>query len=371
MRVAATASSRRRIVAATRRRETSATATEALDDSRIPPARARSRAARNWRRQRARNASRRWSAPAGSNRAGTCAAASRCAKRTAPTPTCAPGSTASSALSEPAGGSPRRARAPPSRSSSTSCSASRRRSWSFRRRTTALRRPFCNSTSASRLSQASAASGNAAPRATMSAAVNVGRMSGASSAARSLGIDRRPDLEARAPGHAASRTRRGNWRRCRSRRRAGVQVDVAVAVEVDRVAVEARRHELGHAERAGVAAAPGERIDALALAEHEPVLELVAEEGAAVLAPAREVERQRRQRVDDAEVAHLPAEDRLDADDADDDLGRQRRRSPRPAPASARCRARRRCRRGSAPARRSGRDTRVQFFAVPATGGMM
>ena len=97
---------------------------------------------------------------------------------------------------------------------------------------------------------------------------------------------------------------------------------MAVAVEVDRVAIEARRHELHHAERAGVAAAPGERIDALALAQHEPVLELVAEEVAAVLAPAREVERQRRQRVDDAKVAHLPAEDRLDADDADDDLGR-------------------------------------------------
>ena len=97
---------------------------------------------------------------------------------------------------------------------------------------------------------------------------------------------------------------------------------MAVAVEVDRVLVEARRHELRHAERAGVAAAPGERIDAFALAEDEPALELVLEEGAAVAPAGREVEGEGRKRIDDAKVAHLLAVDRFDADDADDDLGR-------------------------------------------------
>ena len=101
-----------------------------------------------------------------------------------------------------------------------------------------------------------------------------------------------------------------------------LQVDMAVAVEVDRVLVEARRHELRHADGAGVAAGPGERLDAFALAEHEPALELVLEEVAAVAAAGRKVEGERRQRIDDAKVAHLAAIDRLDADDADDDLRR-------------------------------------------------
>jgi hypothetical protein len=62
-----------------------------------------------------------------------------------------------------------------------------------------------------------------------------------------------------------------------------VQVDVAVAVEVDRITVEARRHELRHADRAGIAAAPGERVDAFVPAEDEPALELV--DRAVLLAP--------------------------------------------------------------------------------------
>ena len=97
---------------------------------------------------------------------------------------------------------------------------------------------------------------------------------------------------------------------------------MAVAVEVDRVLVEARRHELRHAQGAGIAAAPGERVDPFAVAQHEPVLQLVAEELAAVLAPGRKVEGKGGERVDDPEVAHLPPVDGLDADDPDDDLRR-------------------------------------------------
>ena len=111
------------IVAATRRRETSATATEALDDSRIPPARARSR------RHEAGAVNER-----GTHRDAGRPRLVRIELGPAPRPRGARRErrrrrlahldrAASSALSEPAGGLPRRARSPPSRSSSTSCSA--------------------------------------------------------------------------------------------------------------------------------------------------------------------------------------------------------------------------------------------------------
>ena len=71
-----------------------------------------------------------------------------------------------------------------------------------------------------------------------------------------------------------------------------------------------------------VTAAPGQRVDAFALAENEPLLELVLEEIAAVLAALGEIEGQGGQRIDDPEVAHLLAVDRFDADDGDHDLRR-------------------------------------------------
>ena len=101
-----------------------------------------------------------------------------------------------------------------------------------------------------------------------------------------------------------------------------VQVDVLVAVEVHRMCQDARGHELRHADGAGVAAVPRERIHAFLLAQQKIVLQLAAKEAAAVAAAAGKVEAQRGQRIDGAEAAHLLAVDRLDADDADDHLRR-------------------------------------------------
>src|SRR5258706_5220866 len=85
---------------------------------------------------------------------------------------------------------------------------------------------------------------------------------------------------------------------------------------------DARRHELRHADRAGIAAAPDERIDAFLIREDEQALQLVAKEPAAVAAAAREVEGERRQRIERAKGPRLLAVEGLDAHDADDDLRR-------------------------------------------------
>ena len=86
--------------------------------------------------------------------------------------------------------------------------------------------------------------------------------------------------------------------------------------------IDARRHELRQADRAGIAALHRQRVQALLVAQHEELFELIAKERAAIAPAGGEVEGQRRERVDDAERPHVLAVQRLDADDADDDFRR-------------------------------------------------
>ncbi len=96
------------------------------------------------------------------------------------------------------------------------------------------------------------------------------------------------------------------------------QVGVAVAVEVYRVALEAGGHELAVAHGAGVGALGFGGIHPLVAGHHQEGFQLAGEE----LGPARVVERQGRQRIQDAGLAHHPAPAGLHAYDADDDLRR-------------------------------------------------
>ena len=107
--------------------------------------------------------------------------------------------------------------------------------------------------------------------------------------------------------------------------RAAEQVDAVVAVEVHRPLHPAAGHELAHAHGTRVAAAQRERVRARTVREAQELLQLAAEVLGACLRAGvgcGEVEAQRGQGVDHAEVAHLLAVDGLHADDADDDFGR-------------------------------------------------
>ena len=99
------------------------------------------------------------------------------------------------------------------------------------------------------------------------------------------------------------------------------QVDASVLVEIHRQAPQVARHELRHADGAGKTAAHLLRVEPPLLAQQQELLELVAEERRAVAPTAGKVEGEGGERIDDAEVAHLPSVDRLHADDPDDDLG--------------------------------------------------
>ena len=100
--------------------------------------------------------------------------------------------------------------------------------------------------------------------------------------------------------------------------RAVDQVHMAVAIEVDREAPPAARHELAPAHRAGVRALHRHRIQAVLARQDQELAQLLAEEGAAVARAGRQrrgvVEAQRRQRVQHAEAAHDPAVEGLHAD---------------------------------------------------------
>jgi hypothetical protein len=97
------------------------------------------------------------------------------------------------------------------------------------------------------------------------------------------------------------------------------QVDPAVAVTVDRVLRDARRHELPHAHGPGVGADElVELIGEFGPAQQEQLLQLGAEERLA----RRIVERERGERVERLVLADVAAVERLDAHDRDDDLGR-------------------------------------------------
>src|SRR5690606_13052066 len=98
-------------------------------------------------------------------------------------------------------------------------------------------------------------------------------------------------------------------------RRAG-QVDPAVAVEVDGVVADAARHELRQADRSGIGAAHGQRIDAGVAREDEELFQFAPEE----VAPPGKVEGERRERSGDREAPGMLPIDGLDPDDADDDL---------------------------------------------------
>jgi hypothetical protein len=102
------------------------------------------------------------------------------------------------------------------------------------------------------------------------------------------------------------------------------QVDLAAAVEVHRVFHQAAGHELRHADGAGKRALQRQRIDAVLAREQQRRFQLAAEEGHA-LAPLRRFrigEGQRGQRVEHAEAAGVAAVHGFDADDADQDFGR-------------------------------------------------
>src|SRR5262245_23313128 len=100
--------------------------------------------------------------------------------------------------------------------------------------------------------------------------------------------------------------------------RARAEVAASVAVEVDREAADAPRHELRDADRARVRAAEARRIGARLARVEQERLELGAEE----LGAARVVECERGERVEHAEGAGLATVLGLDADDGHDDLGR-------------------------------------------------
>mmetsp|Transcript_41232 Transcript_41232/g.96507 ORF Transcript_41232/g.96507 Transcript_41232/m.96507 type:complete len:418 (+) Transcript_41232:404-1657(+) len=108
-------------------------------------------------------------------------------------------------------------------------------------------------------------------------------------------------------------------------RRAGEQVDAAVAIKVHRVLAPAAGHELRQAQRAGIAAAHLGGVQPVVAAEPQELGQLAPEKGLA-LGGARvlggEVEGQRGQRVQHLEAAGDAAIKGLDAEDADDDLGR-------------------------------------------------
>ena len=107
--------------------------------------------------------------------------------------------------------------------------------------------------------------------------------------------------------------------------RAAEQVDAVVAIEVHGPLHPAAGHELAHAHGARVAAAQRERVRSGAVREAQELLQLAAEVLGACLRAGvgcGEVEAQRGQGVDHAEIAHLLAVDGLHADDADDDFGR-------------------------------------------------
>ena len=106
--------------------------------------------------------------------------------------------------------------------------------------------------------------------------------------------------------------------------RAVAQIDVAVAIVIDGVFANAGRHELRNAHCARIRAQDRERVRARVAAPEQEVLQLIAEHRAAVFAVGRVgvVESQRGQRVNHAEVAHVPAVDGLHAKDAHDHIGR-------------------------------------------------
>jgi len=97
---------------------------------------------------------------------------------------------------------------------------------------------------------------------------------------------------------------------------AGREVDLPVAVVVDREAPVRPGHELRNADRPGVRAFHAQRIDFLIAREHEVVFQLAAEVGA----PLGVVEGERGEGVDDPIRADVAAEGGLDADYADDDV---------------------------------------------------
>ncbi|EXI80202.1 MAG: hypothetical protein AW12_02917 [Candidatus Accumulibacter sp. BA-94] len=96
------------------------------------------------------------------------------------------------------------------------------------------------------------------------------------------------------------------------------QVDAVIAVEIDGITPLAAGHELRDADGAGVGTLDAERADAVLAREEQELLEFAAEE----LRSRRVEERERCQRLEDAEAAHVLAVDRFDADDGDDHLGR-------------------------------------------------
>ncbi len=101
-----------------------------------------------------------------------------------------------------------------------------------------------------------------------------------------------------------------------------LQVDVAVAIHVHGVFVQAAGHELRQADRARVRALDERGLDTFARAHDEELFKLATEEVAAVLAAAGEIEGQRGQCVQGAKAAGDAAVEGLDTDDADDDFRR-------------------------------------------------
>ncbi|CUI47904.1 Uncharacterised protein [Achromobacter sp. 2789STDY5608621] len=97
---------------------------------------------------------------------------------------------------------------------------------------------------------------------------------------------------------------------------------MAAAIAVHRVVLDAGGHELRHADGAGIGAA-GFEIELAGHGERQEVGQLAAEHGGALgLGRVRIVEGQRGQRVQHAEIAHVAAIQRFNADDRGDDRGR-------------------------------------------------
>ncbi len=107
-------------------------------------------------------------------------------------------------------------------------------------------------------------------------------------------------------------------------RLARAQIDLLVAVVAHRVLHDAARQELRNADRAGVGAEHGGRIDLRIARPHQVVFEILAEGRLTIRAIGgiRVVEGERGQRVEHTEVAHEAPVDRLHADDADDHFRR-------------------------------------------------
>lgn len=104
----------------------------------------------------------------------------------------------------------------------------------------------------------------------------------------------------------------------------GVAPDVAraIAIEIHRQTTIAVGHELRHAHRAGVGAGQAQRVEMIFTRHQQKLFKLGAKEGCACGVVAGVMKGEGRKRIDDAITAGIRTIGSLDADDGDDDLGR-------------------------------------------------